>query len=285
MATILVVDDRAENRAFLVTLLGYGGHRILEAADGAEALTRARESRPDLIVSDVLMPTMDGYEFIRALRAETEIAATQVIFTTAHYLDREATALARACGVEIILPKPSEPEAVLEAVAAALRAPGASAPRSQEDEFERQHAHLVRDKLREKTDELRAATDKMTALLELIQRTALQRDPRHLLEDFCQGARRIIGSQAAALFAAEGVNSGSHFCTSGIEPAVASAFSFHQPREGPLSVLLTHPGALRLRGHRAAIRARSACRRAIRRYARSRRHRWSRRRAPTAGSV
>jgi CheY-like chemotaxis protein len=60
MATILIVDDRPTNRHFLMTLLGYGGHILLEAADGAQALKIVRDQRPDLIITDILMPTMDG---------------------------------------------------------------------------------------------------------------------------------------------------------------------------------------------------------------------------------
>ena len=70
MATILIVDDKPVNRQFLATLLGYRGHCLLEAEDGAEALERARAELPDLIITDLLMPTMDGYELIRQLRAE-----------------------------------------------------------------------------------------------------------------------------------------------------------------------------------------------------------------------
>ena len=85
MAKILVIDDRAVNREFLVTLLGYKGHRMLEASDGAEGLAVARAERPDLVICDVLMPTMDGYEFVRQLRADSAIAHITVIFYTAHY--------------------------------------------------------------------------------------------------------------------------------------------------------------------------------------------------------
>src|ERR1700760_2426817 len=85
VAKILVVDDYPTNREFLVTLLGYRGHSLHEASDGAEALDVAAAVRPDLIITDVLMPTMDGYEFVRRLRSISEIASTPVIFYTAHY--------------------------------------------------------------------------------------------------------------------------------------------------------------------------------------------------------
>jgi two-component system cell cycle sensor histidine kinase/response regulator CckA len=106
VATILIVDDRAANRDYLVTLLGYGGHRLLQAADGAEALATARARHPDLIIADILMPTMDGYELVRQLLADPLIAQTPVIFWTAHYHEREAWALARTCGVSSVRGRP-----------------------------------------------------------------------------------------------------------------------------------------------------------------------------------
>src|SRR3954451_13598074 len=120
MATILIVDDHPANRAFLVTLLGYAGHRLSEAADGAEALVAVRAARPDLVIADVLMPTMDGYEFVRRLRADSAIARTPVVFYTATYLEHEAQALARDCGVKYVLVKPAPPEMILRTVATSL---------------------------------------------------------------------------------------------------------------------------------------------------------------------
>jgi CheY-like chemotaxis protein len=98
MASILVVDDHLLNRHFLMSLLGYGGHRLLEAEDGAVALDIVRSERPDLVISDILMPEMDGYEFVTRLRADPSIASTPVIFFTATYREREVKVLADACG-------------------------------------------------------------------------------------------------------------------------------------------------------------------------------------------
>jgi CheY-like chemotaxis protein len=120
MATILIVDDRPTNRQFLVTLLGYAGHRLLEAADGAQALKVVREEHPDLVITDLLMPTMDGFEFTQHLRADPELAGTNVIFYTATYRAHEARLLANAVGVEYVLAKPSEPTTILETVQNAL---------------------------------------------------------------------------------------------------------------------------------------------------------------------
>ena len=116
MAKILVVDDRPFNRQFLLTLLSYTGHQLMEAADGAAALDMVRAERPELVISDILMPTMDGFQFAQRVRAEPEIAATAIIFYTATYREPEARALAEACGVRTVLPKPSDPDVILAAV-------------------------------------------------------------------------------------------------------------------------------------------------------------------------
>src|SRR5690242_8083988 len=109
MATVLVVDDVPINRDFLKTILGYADHRVLEAADGAEGLEKTRAERPDLVIADILMPTMDGFEFVRQLRADPAIASSTVIFYTAAYHEHEARKLASDCGVFHILTKPCEP--------------------------------------------------------------------------------------------------------------------------------------------------------------------------------
>src|SRR5690348_12091640 len=97
MAKILIVDDRCENREFLIALLTYSQHQLLEASDGADALALLRRELPDLMITDIMMPTMDGYELVRLLRSEPAIANTKVIFSTAHYLGREAQNLASEC--------------------------------------------------------------------------------------------------------------------------------------------------------------------------------------------
>ncbi len=130
MATILIVDDRPSNRAYLLALLGFTAHRLLEADDGATALELVRAHRPDLIITDILMPKMDGYEFVQRLRADRDLAATRVIFYSAVYAERETLAMARSCGVERVLSKPSDADAIMEAVNAELMLAGAlpSAP-------------------------------------------------------------------------------------------------------------------------------------------------------------
>lgn len=154
MATILVVDDYPAARQGLVTLLKDSGHRLLEAADGMEALALLRWERPDLVIADILMPAMDGYEFVRQLRADPLIARTPVIFYTAAYHKEEAESLAQACGVFQVITKPSTPEVVRDSVRAALSLtkPLPSPPLS--ETFDREHVRLLTDKLAEKVAQL-----------------------------------------------------------------------------------------------------------------------------------
>jgi PAS domain S-box-containing protein len=91
-ATILVVDDMVANRETLCELLNTEDYRLIEAADGATALRLATETPPDLVLLDVVMPGMDGYEVCRRLRADPRLAEVPVIIVTA--LDDQASRLA-----------------------------------------------------------------------------------------------------------------------------------------------------------------------------------------------
>lgn len=226
MATVLIVDDHPTNRAFLVTLLGYAGHYLHEAADGAEALEAVRLECPDLVIADVLMPTMDGYEFVRRLRADPAIAHTPVVFYTAMYLEREAQALARDCGVEHVLVKPAPPDLILRTVSAILaRGPLAPAPAApaRADSFDRAHMRLLTDKLATKVDELTIVNDRLAALFDLSQRLAAERDPDTLLQICCDAARTLIGAKYVALDVRSADHpSLRHFHTSGLAQEVVA---------------------------------------------------------------
>lgn len=156
MAIILVVDDRQANREFLVTLLGYSGHRLLEALDGEEGLSIARAEHPDLIISDIVMPKMDGYEFARQIRSDPSIEKTQIIFYTSSYVLEETRRLAEACGVSLVLGKPIEPEKFLEVVQVALNSKQVPSLPPMPEQFHREHMRLLTDTLSKKVDDLEA---------------------------------------------------------------------------------------------------------------------------------
>ncbi len=155
MARVLVVDDNDAYRKVVATVLGFEGHVILESSDGAEAFELACREIPDLVISDVVMPSMDGYEFVRRLRADPQLARTKVIFHTAHFGDQEAHELARRCQVSHMLAKPCDRADMLRMVCQALGAevPVAPAPDPPGD-FDHDHRRLITNKLAQKIEEL-----------------------------------------------------------------------------------------------------------------------------------
>ena len=236
MATVLVVDDTAANRQLIVTLLGYRGHRTIEAADGREALALARRERPELVICDILMPTMDGFEFVRELRADPDIAATEVVFYSAHYREREAQNLAQLCGVTRVLVKPCAPEDILRTVEEAL-ASGAVPPPPPPavGEFERAHARMLSDQLLDNVARLEYANERLAALIDINTELASERDPHRLLDKVCRGARDLIGARYALLCVRDR-NEGAlpYWTASGIEPALAAELPRPSPDGGRL---------------------------------------------------
>ena len=249
MATILIVDDRPDNRNFLGTLLECGGHRLLHAADGAEALSVAQRERPDLLITDLLMPTMDGYELLRRLRGDSRIAQTPVIFWTAHYREREAKALARDWGVSAVIIKPAEPEQVLSAVESALGVTSIAVGIKQPtEEFDRAHLRLLTDKLLRTVDDLRITNERLSALIDLNLQLALELDLKRLIQNFGHAARQIIGARFCiiGILDADGKQFQQLF-TSGMDAETAARLGSQDPSCPPLKALLQEGASTRLR--------------------------------------
>ena len=164
MATILIVDSNPADRRTYITLLGNFGHRLLEADDGIQALELARAELPDLIITDVLMPNMDGFTLARRLRAEPLLMGVPVIFQTANYDVSEIHRLARASGIQHILRKPAEPQEILRAVNESLKQPTQPARLPQTGQLQREHLQLLADKLYQKVSELEKVNDRLRSL-------------------------------------------------------------------------------------------------------------------------
>lgn len=116
MPTVLVVDDERPLRELLVGVFEAGGYRVVQARDGRQALELVAAERPDLIVSDVMMPLMDGAELCRRLKAEAATRGLPVVLMSAVDMARYADA-----GADAMLSKPFDLD-VLEGVAERLLA-------------------------------------------------------------------------------------------------------------------------------------------------------------------
>ncbi|MEP6992548.1 MAG: response regulator [bacterium] len=113
--TILLVEDNEDNRIIYTTVLRHVGYTVVEALDGAQALALARSERPDLILMDISLPEIDGWEVTRILRQEAGTRDIPIIALTAHALqdDREK---AVKVGFTAYLAKPVEPRTVVAEV-------------------------------------------------------------------------------------------------------------------------------------------------------------------------
>ncbi len=154
MSSILVLDNQAADRDLLVTVLGYAGHAVAEASTGEEALRLARSDHPELIMVDLMMPGMNGYEFMRELRADPTVANTRVVWCTASYDESEVRRIAQSCGVSHILVKPCAPQAIVRMVNEALSSNGGPAPHIVGEPFDREQLRVLNAKLVQNVAEL-----------------------------------------------------------------------------------------------------------------------------------
>ncbi len=160
MNPVLVVDDEISSREYLSRLLTKRGYTVVQANDGQEALRATREHRPCLVITDVLMPLVDGYEFVRQLRLDADVAATPVIFFTGAYGVQEAASLAESSGVLKIVTKPAPPGELLRIIEDAVRCGPTQAPAPvSPDDYERRHLRVVTNKLSDREQLLKAVFD------------------------------------------------------------------------------------------------------------------------------
>jgi two-component system, cell cycle response regulator DivK len=109
---ILVVEDQEDNRRILRDLLTTVGYEIMEAEDGARGVTAAEAERPDLILMDIQLPIMDGYEATRRIKANPDLKAIPIIVVTSYALSGDEDK-ARAAGCDDYITKPYSPRALL----------------------------------------------------------------------------------------------------------------------------------------------------------------------------
>ncbi|HET7190650.1 MAG TPA: response regulator [Pseudolabrys sp.] len=109
---ILVVEDQEDNRQILRDLLGSAGYDLIEAENGEEALAAVSKHRPDLVLMDIQLPVMDGYEATRRLKADPEFKAIPVIVVTSYALSGDE-GKAREAGCDAYVTKPYSPRLLL----------------------------------------------------------------------------------------------------------------------------------------------------------------------------
>jgi len=121
MTHVLIVEDHAENRNLLKLLLEVNGYRVTAAGDGLEALAAARRDPPDAVVSDALMPKMDGFALCRAWMQDAALKAIPFIFYSATYVRPDDEQFTAALGAVRYLIKPLEAKVFLAELDAVLQ--------------------------------------------------------------------------------------------------------------------------------------------------------------------
>lgn len=166
MDHVLIVEDHEENRNLLKMLLEVNGYRVTAAGDGLEALAAARRVRPDVIVSDVLMPKMDGFALCRAWMQDTALKAIPFIFYSATYVRPDDEQFALALGAVRYMIKPQEAKVFLAELSAVLQqwagrpAPAPAAPLDDATAHAMHELALAR-KLEDKMLQLEAANRRL----------------------------------------------------------------------------------------------------------------------------
>jgi two-component system, cell cycle response regulator DivK len=112
---ILIVEDQEDNRAILRDLLSSVGYDLIEAIDGAQGVDVAQQQRPDLILMDIQLPVIDGYEATRRIKGDAKLKSIPIIAVTSYALSGDE-AKARAAGCDDYVTKPFSPRELLAIV-------------------------------------------------------------------------------------------------------------------------------------------------------------------------
>jgi two-component system cell cycle sensor histidine kinase/response regulator CckA len=196
MTRILVVDDKDENLYYLTALLGGSGYDVDSARHGAEALIKARRQAPDLIVSDLLMPVMDGYTLLRQWKADPRLRTVPFVVYTATYTEPEDEKLALDLGADAFILKPAEPPAFLARLRQVLDRLANSTPVSGApvgEELLREYSQTLIRKLEEKTLQLEESN--RTLQRDIAARGAAEaalRDSEQKLRQLADGLPQIV---------------------------------------------------------------------------------------------
>jgi CheY-like chemotaxis protein len=162
---LLIVDDIATNRKLLRVTLEAEGHTTLEAADGVEALQILARETVDAVISDILMPNMDGFRLCHEIRKSERLHALPFIIYTSTYTSPDDMKLAQTIGADKYLMKPAPTGAVLEALREVMNTraarPTPSAPAGEETYVLQQYSQALVHKLEEKNTELKDTVEKL----------------------------------------------------------------------------------------------------------------------------
>jgi len=187
MNKILIVDDQQQNRYLMTTLLGAHGYQVLEATNGAEALSVARADPPDAIISDILMPVMDGFSLCQEWMKDAALRNIPFVFYTATYTDPKDQELAMSLGAARFVVKPVEMDefvAIVEHVIAEFEAGLLTAPQNplhEESAYYKMYNEVLVRKLEDKIVELERVNGALE--VDIVERQRAETEITRLFEE------------------------------------------------------------------------------------------------------
>lgn len=152
---ILVVEDVPHIRELLKVTLRFKGYPVVTASNGQEALEHVRQQRPDLVITDILMPRLDGFSLAQQLRSEPETQDLPIVFLSATYITPEDKEFALKLGAVRFLEKPVDTEEFLLTIAEVLTLEEADLPEPLDEKaFNDGYRNRLEDKLRHKSHQI-----------------------------------------------------------------------------------------------------------------------------------
>jgi len=175
---ILVVEDIAHVRDLIAVQLRLRGYTVVTARDGQEALELIAQDKPAIVISDILMPRVDGFALAHKIRSDPQTAGIPLLLLSATYVSAEDERLALGVGAIRFLPKPVEGDDLLVAVADALTGQTPSGPPMSEREFYINYRQRLKTKLQQKAQQIARTQQQLDSAAEPQRETY-----RHLLAE------------------------------------------------------------------------------------------------------
>ncbi len=208
---VLVVDDEADARYLIAALLKGHGHEVIEAEDGVDALEKARHETVDIIVTDVLMPRMDGYQLCREWKSDPELSKIPFVFYSATYTEPADEQFADNLGADAYFIKPQDPDVLVSLIEEQLRlhrdnmATPRAAVTTEETAVLREYNERLVAKLEQKVTELATSNAGLQQALEVlsdevdVKKTLIEQltsdiEQKEKVEADLRSANEIIGA-------------------------------------------------------------------------------------------
>ncbi len=242
MTKILIVDDNPQNLYLLEVLLRTNGFSVDQATNGLEALNAARKDLPDIIVTDILMPTMDGFNLCREWKKDPKLKPVPFVFYTATYTDQKDEDFALSLGAERFLKKPQNPEDFLSVVREVLAEKQTLSPQIQvsstqteehdEQEYYKGYNEALVRKLEQKMLELEKSNQQLNSFYQVSCNLVKAESAKEVVQEVLKAIYEIIGYQPVAFFL---------FDQASLKLQVQEAMGFLEETYDQISKLISDP--------------------------------------------